>query len=939
MNCFSDDEEFIAYDEEYDNHEYIYQNYQQLKNNLSCKEIIKDIPIDDLYNYLIIAIDENNIDIANVIFEDERTYISHNNNKIIKHLCEFINIDVFNIVLSNKALNIDDDIREIINICEDNENIEIIDLLLADCQIGLKSKIEICLYFPSKYQEYFQSIINNHQNNDIFKIVCENGYINILEILMNRNDFCPSINENYGLIMATAANKFDIVKLLLTDKQVFPSTNNNLALNIAYENGYNDILNLALNIAYENGYNDILNLYLNDLRTHIENLSGSLKDKAKSMKQCNLNKMIFGNDKIMFAILKYIKTPIAVNKYIYNTSNDDEIYKNRLMRFFNQDTLNSVNKNIYMSYYNPISEPKRFNLKKLNILREVIFRCEINELIMLYYSDEDAKILIDKKENLRIITGYNIKGNTNFEDYLLRYYQIGLVPEINMSLIFMYGFDNVAKKIIPDPTYVKTDEDLYFLSTINNYEMMDWIITNKQKFISYNSIKLIVNIYIETGYDNLIYTLLKSAKLMDSLYWYNETLLYLFDKCLEFQNQMIEFVLENGKELNKYMELACVHENIEIIKRLLILGATNFVDCMNKSTKHIDIVLLLIDDDNFIFDTIDICNNAGLTVSTNGDCHTLKILIEKGATMLSQFMKLAITNKHEKIINYLISLDKFNSDDYELFLQSCLWHYPRIFDCLIAKGAIGKNISYNDVCAFIKSKDVENLETFKKLIDLYIVDQNILANFLQETIKLNKLIYLHFLYSKLKVNAKILDLFLEQSIICGNSNLIEFFVNCGASCKNISYNDVCAFIKSKDVENLETFKKLIDLYIVDQNILGRFLQETIKFNKLIYLHFLYSKLKVNTKILDLFLEQSIICGNSNLIEFFVNRGASGKHVNINSIISFIKFYHDKPKTFKQILSITDITMKTEILNEIYYTIQKDNNIEYFEILFEYVSKI
>lgn len=79
---------------------------------------------------------------------------------------------------------------------------------------------------------------SNNNNNEELLLASENGYIDVVNRLMNDPRLVdPSANDNYAIRMASSRGSIEIINRLLEDPRVDP----NDALAIASEKGYIEI--------------------------------------------------------------------------------------------------------------------------------------------------------------------------------------------------------------------------------------------------------------------------------------------------------------------------------------------------------------------------------------------------------------------------------------------------------------------------------------------------------------------------------------------------------------------------------------------------------------------------------------------------------------------------------------------------------------------------
>ena len=107
----------------------------------------------------------------------------------------------------------------------DNGRDEIVELLLQDSRVSPDAGASVGL-----------------------RNACELGHVKVVRLLL-LNDFRsdPSAVENLAIQMAAKNNHIDIVRLLLEDPRVDVSDHDNLALILAFENHHMNIVRLILN--------------------------------------------------------------------------------------------------------------------------------------------------------------------------------------------------------------------------------------------------------------------------------------------------------------------------------------------------------------------------------------------------------------------------------------------------------------------------------------------------------------------------------------------------------------------------------------------------------------------------------------------------------------------------------------------------------------------
>jgi ankyrin repeat protein len=81
---------------------------------------------------------------------------------------------------------------------------------------------------------------------DLFKTICRENDVDLLNLLLQYPGFDPAANENRALVMAAEHGHTEIVKILITDYRVDPSIPNNKALVRAAMNGHSEVVKILL---------------------------------------------------------------------------------------------------------------------------------------------------------------------------------------------------------------------------------------------------------------------------------------------------------------------------------------------------------------------------------------------------------------------------------------------------------------------------------------------------------------------------------------------------------------------------------------------------------------------------------------------------------------------------------------------------------------------
>lgn len=88
--------------------------------------------------------------------------------------------------------------------------------------------------------------INLTIDDQFVHLLCKRGYLEILKILLENNNIDPSSNHNEAIIEASSNGYSEIVKLLLQDPRVDPSDRNNQAIRNSSIAGHVEIVKLLL---------------------------------------------------------------------------------------------------------------------------------------------------------------------------------------------------------------------------------------------------------------------------------------------------------------------------------------------------------------------------------------------------------------------------------------------------------------------------------------------------------------------------------------------------------------------------------------------------------------------------------------------------------------------------------------------------------------------
>ena len=116
--------------------------------------------------------------------------------------------------------------------------------------------------------------IDMHNNNyNALVFACENGYIDIVELLLKDGRTNPAYDYNYSIFQASRYGEVEVVKLLLKDKRVDPADSGNSSIILANKNNYDEVVLLLLN---DNRVqcslkNENIELYNKLIKKHLKN--------------------------------------------------------------------------------------------------------------------------------------------------------------------------------------------------------------------------------------------------------------------------------------------------------------------------------------------------------------------------------------------------------------------------------------------------------------------------------------------------------------------------------------------------------------------------------------------------------------------------------------------------------------------------------------------
>lgn len=168
-----------------------------------------------------------------------------------------------------------------------------------------------------------------------FIIACRKGYQEIVKLLLSDKRIYPSIYEGDAIVKASAAGNAYIVKLLLNDPRVDPSDCHNNSILYASINGHIEVVKLLLNdprvdpsannnysivYASRNGHTEMVKLLLNDPRVDPSDDQNSAIFFASRAGHSEIVDLLLQDERVSKCLSKYAKNVILMfqDKKIYN---------------------------------------------------------------------------------------------------------------------------------------------------------------------------------------------------------------------------------------------------------------------------------------------------------------------------------------------------------------------------------------------------------------------------------------------------------------------------------------------------------------------------------------------------------------------------------------------------------------------------------------------
>ena len=88
--------------------------------------------------------------------------------------------------------------------------------------------------------------LNLEKKNSLLGYTCEKGYVKIVKLLLSDPRVDPTTNYNYAIRFASEKGHLEVVKLLLSDHRVDPTAKNNESIRLAAKNGHDKVVSLLL---------------------------------------------------------------------------------------------------------------------------------------------------------------------------------------------------------------------------------------------------------------------------------------------------------------------------------------------------------------------------------------------------------------------------------------------------------------------------------------------------------------------------------------------------------------------------------------------------------------------------------------------------------------------------------------------------------------------
>ena len=221
----------------------------------SVKLLISDYGVDPSYNKnaaIFSAASQGDLELVRLLMADDRVNPADAENSAIHEAVENGHLETVRLLMTDDR--VDPSIRGnwLINSARRNGHSTIVSLLLTDYRVK-------------------------------FLDACNSGDIEVVKLLLADERVDPSSNKNKSIEKASQNGHADVVRLLLADNRVNPADQDNEAIKNASENGHADVVRLlladnrvnpadqdneAIKRASEYGYADVVKLLLDDGRAN-----------------------------------------------------------------------------------------------------------------------------------------------------------------------------------------------------------------------------------------------------------------------------------------------------------------------------------------------------------------------------------------------------------------------------------------------------------------------------------------------------------------------------------------------------------------------------------------------------------------------------------------------------------------------------------------------
>lgn len=252
--------------------------------------------------------------------------------------CKHGHLEIVNLLLKNPLT--DPSIQSnlpLIEACKYG-HFEIVKLLLGlkDVNPMIINRYSAPTLFSNKYTKIIKLLIEDGrilQNNTILIDACSYGLYCIVEILVEKYEFSPNIDNDISLKMACFNGHANVVEFLLKDGRSDPSVYNNCCITGASKNGHNKVVELLLydkrvdptavrNLSIRNaalyGHIEIVKLLLSDKRVDPSDGNGDSVMASIKYGYGNILKLLLEDNRIKY--YKYYESMILLAKKCLNNN-------------------------------------------------------------------------------------------------------------------------------------------------------------------------------------------------------------------------------------------------------------------------------------------------------------------------------------------------------------------------------------------------------------------------------------------------------------------------------------------------------------------------------------------------------------------------------------------------------------------------------------------